>query len=199
MKGSDEQTPLQIAAYHEAGHAVACYLLHKKFTHVTIKPGEEKLGKMNYPEKMSKSIPSERKLATIRREYVVSFAGPIAKGILSGRCEFEDILPLVCLPSNPTEDNQKPNGVLWKTLFIETKLLLYAPRNWQAVMALTAELLKQESIRYQTAREVIKQAIEDYDAGVRDDISALHHSRYSEFVKEVTGAKTRFQKRVNDI
>ena len=199
MNRLDQQTPLQIVAYREAGHAVACYLLRRRFGHVTTKPGEERPGNKTYPKKTNKAIPSEKELATIRREYVVSFAGPIAVGIFSGRCEFEDMLPLIGLAASPTTGSHKLELALWKTVFVETKLLLYAPRNWQAVMALAAELLKQETIRYQTAREVIKQAMEDYDAGVRDDISALHHSRYSEFVKGIADEKTRFKERVNDI
>lgn len=71
MKGTDEERRLRIAAYHEASHAVACYLLHKRFKYVTINPEEEKLGKITYPKKISRPIPSERELAVIKREYIV--------------------------------------------------------------------------------------------------------------------------------
>jgi len=199
IKQPDDEPSLQETAYHEAGHAVACYFLHKRFKEVSIKPGAQKLGRLNYPEKMRKSIPSERELASVRREYVVSLAGIVSEGIFSGKDGFEDILPFLNLPSNATKDTQKLNYTFWKMVFIETKLLLYSPRTWQAVITLADELLIQETMRYQAAREVIRQAIEDYDAGVRDDVSARHHLCYSEFVKEIADSKIRFREWINDI
>lgn len=196
MKPPDDQKRLDIAAYHEAAHAVACYLLHKRFKYVTINPGGERLGEIVYPKKISKPIPSERELRFIKREYMVFLAGPIAEAILSGRSEFEDILPLLGLPSSRTEDSRKFNEIFWKLHFVETKLLIYAPWNWQAVIALTDELLNQEKIRYQEARKIIRQAIEDYHEGVRNEINALHYSGYSDFVKATADAKARFQERV---
>lgn len=196
IKPPDDKPSLQKTAYHEAGHAVACYFLHKRFTQVSIKPAEEKLGRFNYPEKMRRSIPSERELARIRREYVISLAGIVAEGIFSGKDDFEDILPFLNLPLNTTKDTQKLDYIFWKMLFIETKLLLYAPRTWQVVIILAGELLTQGTIRYQTAKEVIQRAIEDYDAGVRDDISAWHHLRYSELVKKTADSKIRFRERI---
>jgi hypothetical protein len=198
MKRVDKQAPLVIAALHEAGHVVACYLLHEKFGNVTIEPGEKPKEK-NYPKKTSKSIPSEKQLATIRREHVVSLAGPMAVGISGGRCEFEDMLSFISQPPSPTANNDELDLAFWKMIFVETKLLLYAPRNWQAVISLSTELLKEETIRHQTARDIIKQAIEDYEEGIRDDISALHRSRYSDFVKKVTDAKAKFRERAKDI
>lgn len=196
MKGTDEERLLRIAAYHEAAHAVACYLLRKRFKYVTIRPQEERLGKIIYPKKISKPIPSERELRIIKREYMVFLAGPIAEAILSGKCEFEDILPLIGLPESRTEDSPKFNGIFWKLHFVETKLLIYAPWNWQAVMTLADELLNQENIRYQVARKIIKQAIENYHEGVRNGISVLHYSDYSDFVKRVSDAKVKFKERM---
>ncbi len=109
MKGPDEKRRLRIAAYHEASHAVACYLLHKRFKYVTINPEEEKRGKITYPKKISRPIPSERELAVIKREYIVFLASPIAEGILLGKCDFEDILPILGLPSGFNEGKGKFN------------------------------------------------------------------------------------------
>lgn len=195
MKELDEQERLNITAHHEASHAVACYLLHKRFKCVTINPEGKKLGEIIYPKKISKAIPSERDLAVIKREYIVFLAGPIAEGILSGKCEFEDILPLLGLPSSPTEGNRKFDQVFWKLHFVETKLLIYAPWNWQAVTALANKILTHGKIQYQAARRIIRQAIEDYHEGVRNGISALHYTGYSDFVKRVSDAKAKFKGR----
>ena len=196
MKEPDEQERLEITAHHEAANAVACYLLHRRFKYVTINPEGEKLGEIIYPKKISKPVPSQRELRVIKREYMVFLAGPIAEGILSGKCDFEDILPLLGLPSSHTEDKRKFNQLFWKLHFVETKLLIYAPWNWQAVIALADELLTQKKIRYQAARKIIRQAIEDYHEGVRNGISALHYSGYSDFVKRVSDAKAKFKERV---
>jgi hypothetical protein len=196
MKDLDEQKRLEIAAYHEAAHAVACYLLHKRFNYVTINPEGKRLGEIIYPNKISKPIPSERELRLIRREYIVFLAGPIAEAILSGKCEFQDILPLPVLPSTRTEDSHKFNEIFWKLHFDDTKLLIYAPWNWQAVISLADELLNQDKIRYQAARKIIKQAIEDYHEGVRNGISAMHCSDYSDFVKRLSVWKVKFKERM---
>lgn len=195
MKEPDEEIQLRITAYHEAGHAVACYQLHKRFKYVTIRSQEEKLGKIIYPKKISKPIPSARELRVIKQEYMVFLAGPIAEGILSGKCDFEDILPLLGLPSSQTEDELKFNKSFWKLHFVETKLLIYAPWNWQAVIALADELLTQKKVRYQAARKIIRQAIEDYHEGVRNGISTLHYSGYSDFLKRIADAKAKFKER----
>jgi hypothetical protein len=196
MKAHDEENLLHVAAYHEAARVVACYFLHKRFGYVTIESEEKRVVEIDYPEHTTKSIPSEKELAALRREHIVALAGPVAEGIAFEKCEFEDIFPLMRLPSNSVEDNWRRDFIFWRMLFVETKLLLYSPRNWKAVLALTAQLLEQKTIPHQTARDVIKQALEDYDAGIRDDISALHYSRYSEFVKNTNDAKARFRRSV---
>ena len=48
MKKADEQALLVRASFHEAGCAVASYLLRKRFGDVTIKPGE-KPKEVRYP------------------------------------------------------------------------------------------------------------------------------------------------------
>ena len=196
MKEPDEQELLNITAHHEAAHAVACYLLHKRFKCVTINPEGKKLGEIIYPKRIRKPIPSERDLAVIKREYMVFLAGPIAEGILSGKCEFEDILPLLGLLSSPTEGNRKFDRVFWKMQFVETKLLIYAPWNWQAVIVLADKLLTHRTMRYQAARRIIRQATEDYHEGMQNGISALHYSGYSGFVKRVSDEKAKFKERV---
>lgn len=141
-------------------------------------------------------IPSERNLAVIRREYMVFLAGPIAEGILSGKCAFKDIFPLLGLPVSPADGNQGSVRVFWKMQFVETKLLIYAPQNWRAVKALAKELLAHSTIQYQAARRIIRQAMEDYPEGVRNGISALHYSGYSDFVKRVSDEKVKIKERV---
>ena len=79
MKDFDEQKRLTIAAYREAGHAMACCLLHKRFDPVTINPEGMRLGQIKYTNNISKSIPSERELRLINRDCRVFLAGPVAE------------------------------------------------------------------------------------------------------------------------
>jgi hypothetical protein len=192
MKEPDKQKRSEITAYHEAGHAVAFYLLHKRFKHVTIKPEGEKWGEIIYRKKILKqrTIPSERELKVIKREWMASLAGPIAEGILFGKCEFKDILPLQGLPSKRTEHERKIDEFFWKQLFVETKLLIYTPWNWHAVGALADELEKQKTIRYKEARKIIRYAIEDYQEGVRSGVHAVD-SDYSDFANQVADEKAK--------
>ena len=125
---------------------------------------------------------------------MVFLAGPIAEGILLGRCKFGDIFPSSNISESHTNANRKFNKLFWKMIFVDTKLLIYAPWNWQAVIALSDELLVQKKIRYQAARKIMRQAIEDYREGVRNGISALHYTGYSDFVKQVDDAKVKFKK-----
>jgi len=141
MKNPNDKKRLEMAAYREAAHAVACYLLHKRFKYVTIYRERMKVDEIVYPEKISTPIPSERELKFINREYMVFLAGMMAERIFLGKCKFEDLLPLFGTPFGQTEKDRQIHKVAWKTRFIETKLLIYMPRNWQAVIYLAEELL----------------------------------------------------------
>jgi hypothetical protein len=183
MKNSDKKQQLEIAAYREAAQAVTCYLLHKRFKYVTINRERMKVGEIPLPKKISRPIPTKQEVWSATRWKMVFLAGLIAERILSGKCEFEDILPFVNLPLYQTEHRIKLEEFVWKNIFIDTKLLIYKPRNWKAVMVLADELLTKPIIRYHATRKIIKQAIEDYDEGIRYGISALHYSGYSDFLK----------------
>ena len=46
-------------AYHEAGHAVACHLLRRAFTRVSIIPDDDSLGRVEYPKIRVKGLDFE--------------------------------------------------------------------------------------------------------------------------------------------
>lgn len=168
MKNPNVKKRLEIAAYREAAQAVACYLLHKRFKYVTIYRERMKVEEIPLPKKISRPIPSIREIEFYKREHIVFLAGPIAERILAGKCEFEDILPFLNQPLRQTKYGLKVGEFFWKKIiFIDTKLLIYKPRNWKAVMVLADELLKKERIGCHEARKIIRQAIEDYNGGIR--------------------------------
>jgi len=199
MKNPDEKKRLKIAAYREGAHAVACYLLHKRFKCVSIYRERMRVEEILFPEKISKSFPSARELKFFEREHMVFLAGLVAERILSGTCDFEDILPLLVLPLRQKEDSRWHPEIFWRIIFIETKLLMYMPKNWQAVITLAEELLTKGRIGYHAARKIIRQALEDYKNGVRNEINAIHYSEYSNFVKMLTESRRKAKENINKL
>ena len=193
MKEPDyDELELDLKAYHGAGTAVAFYLLHKRFTYVTINQIGEVLylGDKHMEFLKKRSIPSEREMKLIKREIMIYLAGPIAAGIHFGRLEYDDIRLFLDLRSQLNERERWIGEPLWRLYFEETKLLIYAPWNWHAIDALADELEKKEKIRYKEARKVIREAIEDYHEAVRSREIAVDQG-YLDFVKQVEEKKAK--------
>jgi hypothetical protein len=200
MKEPDyDELELDLKAYHGAGTAVAFYLLHKRFTYVTI----NHIGEVVYRGEKHREILKKRRILSegevklIKREVMIYLAGPIAAGIHFGRSEYEDIRLFLDLKSKLNERERWIGESLWKLNFEETKLLIYAPWNWHAIDALTDELEKKEKIRYKEARKVIREAIEDYHEAVRSREIAVDQG-YLDFVKQVEEKKARLKARLKE-
>jgi hypothetical protein len=200
MEEPDEQLELDLKAYHGAGTAVAFYLLHKRFTYVTINHIGEVVYRDDKHRKILKKrrIPSERELKLIKREVMIYLAGPIAAGIHFGRLEYEDIKLFLDLKSQLNERERWIGESLWRLDFDETKLLIYRPCNWHAIDALANELKRKEKIRYKEARKIIREAIEDYNKAVRSAEIAVDQD-YLDFVKRVEEKKTRMREALRTI
>jgi hypothetical protein len=200
MKEPDEQLELDLKTYHGAGTAVAFYLLHKRFTYVTI----NHIGEVVYRGEKHREILKKRRILSegevklIKREVMIYLAGPIAAGIHFGRSEYEDIRLFLDLKSQLNERERWIGESLWKLYFEETKLLIYAPWNWHAIDALTDELEKKEKIRYKEGRKVIREAIEDYHEAVRSREIAVDQG-YLDFVKQVEEKKARLKEAMKAI
>jgi ATP-dependent Zn protease len=85
---------LERTAYHEAGHAVAACIYHRRFRHATIVPNKEQgsLGHCLYTELHNFHPDMEqdrRTLAWIEREILVGLAGATALAHLTGRLTWE--------------------------------------------------------------------------------------------------------------
>ena len=194
MKEPDyDELELDLKAYHGAGTAVAFYLLHKRFTYVTMNQIRNAVyfgDKHRKILKFKRRIPSERELKLIKREVMIYLAGPIAAIIHFGRVDYEDIRDFLGLKSQLNERERWIGESLWKLYFEETKLLIYAPWNWHAIDALADELQKKEKIRYKEVRKIIREAIEDYHEAVRSGEIAVDQG-YSNFVKQVEEKKAK--------
>ena len=201
MKEPDyDELELDLKAYHGAGTAVACYLLHKRFTYVTINQiGEVVYLRDEHMEFLKKRrIPSKPELKLIKREVMIYLAGPIAAGIHFGRLEYDEIRLLLDLKLQLNERERWIKEPLWRLDFERTILLIYAPWNRHAIDALADELRKKEKIRYKEARKIIRGAVEDYHEAVRSGEVAIDQG-YSNFVKQVAEKKARFKETVKAI
>ena len=73
------------SAYHEAGHAVACYLLGRRFKRVTIVPDHESHGKV-FPHRLRNFHPDTsttlRTRQRIETEITILFAGGLTEAKL---------------------------------------------------------------------------------------------------------------------
>lgn len=202
MKEPDyDELELDLKAYHGAGTAVAFYLLHKRFTYVTI----NHMGEVVYRDdkhrkilKFKRRIPSERELKLIKREVMIYLAGPIVAGIHFGRVDYEDIRDFLVLKSRLNEKERWIGESWWRLDFEDTKLLIYAPWNWHAIDALADELQKKEKIRYKEVRKIIREAIEDYHEAVRSREIAVDQG-YLDFVKQMEEKKARLKEAMKAI
>lgn len=192
MKKQDDELELDLKAYHGAGTAVAFYLLHKRFTYVTISHIGEVvyLGDNHMKFLRKKRIPSERELNLIKREVMIHLAGPIAVGIHFGRSDYNDIKLFLESKAQMNKRERWISQDLWRLYFNETKLLIYAPWNWHAINSLADEIQKQERIRYKEARKTIVKAIEDYYEAVQNGEIAVDEG-YSNFAKHIEEMKLR--------
>jgi hypothetical protein len=198
MKEPDyDALEFDLMAYHGAGTAVASYLLHKRFTYVTMNQIRDAVyfgDKRRNILKFKRKYPSERELKLIKREVMIYLAGPIAAGIHFGRGDYEDVRDILVLKSQLNEEERRIGEYWWKWDFEDTKLLIYAPWNWHAIDALADELQKKEKIRYKEVRKIIREAIEDYHEAVKNGEIAVDpcvDQGYLDFVKQVEEKKAK--------
>lgn len=156
---------LTIIAYHEASHAVAHYLLRIPFVEVSIIPDNESLGCVKAPQGYGNKLEfwkydnpgfAEKKIIA---EMMTSFAGNIGAEKFTGTkpgvwsdTDKDAPFALVGDLSSGPEDDQRILDETWQ----KTKEMLDDPKNWGAVQALAAELLKRKVISGPLARKIIR-------------------------------------------
>lgn len=148
-----------LTAYHESGHAIAAYLLRKRFRYVTIRPDGEYEGYMRHPR--SDPQGRVRSRAAIEKEIVVSLAGSASIFLLTGRrdrigawADHQKALDLAeCVCSSRRECEAYMS---W--LYTRCEDMLRSQANWHALETLAEELQLQETINYRKTKEIIKAA-----------------------------------------
>lgn len=153
---------LVATAHHEAGHAVAAFLLKRRLRSVTIVPNSKdgSLGSTNYRFKSGEV----RDLSYMSRRHVedhiiICFAGGIAEQRFRGRANHRasrsDHFEAVELALEHIGRADEARAYAdW--LFVRTKnLLLHTPNAWRAVKAIATALLKFQTLSGKKVAETI--------------------------------------------
>lgn len=158
-------------AYHEAGHAVACYLLHKPFHYVTIQ-GEDLEGTLGHvmpwdaPASIRPDITMTARIRDwIERDVMVSFAGQVADE-MAGYSPLDpnyygqrgDNASVIDRASYVAQgDEQLEHYLAW--LLARTKDMLALPWHWAAVEAVADALQERRRLSGREARRITREAI----------------------------------------
>lgn len=153
-------------AIHEAGHAVMAYVQRLRFEYVTIVPTEECAGRVmmgGFPMTYQPDVDSDRRTdALTERHILVTLGGPAAEVVIVGRRspgdggDWHSAVELGMY----VQGNAEVVGLYIDYLYGKAKAILRLPWHQKAVKVLAAELLKQKTIKYRAARQIIKEAID---------------------------------------
>ena len=141
-------TDLEATAYHEAGHAVASFLLRRAFRYVSIEPEGGSLGQLHMkklPESFNPDINSDmRTRSWIEREAMIDFAGDVAAthaGYEQGAGTGGDMSNAVGMILHEVGSAEEAEAYAnW--LYIRAKGMITFGHNWGAVEMLAAALLE---------------------------------------------------------
>lgn len=173
---------LERTAYHEAGHAVALYLMDSPFEYATIESEGELLGHVSVTpiaEEELKNYGVDRARKLLECHYINSLAGmisvrkaigdmeksaerDIAKDVAYSGAEEDAEYAQQCLNHlNDRELNLDGKSIedIRDELMIKAIEMIHDERNWKAVEALVKALLEEKTIGYRRARKIIHERI----------------------------------------
>jgi hypothetical protein len=170
MMGTMDRWELaETTAYHEAGHAVAMYLLGRRFSKISILPDEDSEGRVTLPDSYWEpfgpdSIYAGATKDRILTEVMIGLAGQVAVYNLTARQDYarmgsvDDLWGADLLARWVCSSHGETDAYLDR-LRIRTRNLLLRRAHWAAVEALAKALLEQEEMGYRKASEIISDAI----------------------------------------
>ena len=163
-----EREKLKKTAYHEAGHAVAAFILRKRFKKISIIPNpyENSLGRLSgcgWKSNLNPEFDEDGRLRhMVETQIIIFLAGPVAEAKLTGRYNHigasKDYEGAVLYASYVTGSSEETSAYInW--LLEKTKNILSIYR-WDAVELLAGELIKRREIGYKTTREIIRKGLD---------------------------------------
>jgi len=177
-------TELEEIAYHEAGHAVMAYLLHRRFHSITIDP--EKLDEgtgglvcLVRSRSLIKSLDAGGYSTEMEKHIRITLAGEVSSGIFSGQEKWDksqiDIGASFKLVQDQCYYLKEADAYInWLLLSVQNDLKL--PQNWCCVCAMAQALLDHKTINYRKARETIKAAYDEYNLNPSSESSLIEDS-----------------------
>ena len=160
-------TKLERAAYHEAGHAVASYLVHRRLACISIIPNpvDHTLGHCEY-RNLSTFKPNapltNRLRAQVEKLIIVLLAGAITEHLRTGRVfrkgSDEDIKQAHDAAMYLFDDDKEAKAFVDWLREHTRNILSYGP-HWSAVETLAAELKERRFIGERLARQIIRESI----------------------------------------
>lgn len=167
---------LKQIAYHEAGHAVAYFILKRRFSFITIVPNKKDntLGQVSseglLPNKNLQEAEFYRKKkyeSSVEKIVIILFAGGIAESKFAGKriykgsgSDYQVATNMISHLCSSNEEIEAYLHLLWiraKQLF--TFSLGENTPYWKAVEELADRLLEEKVIKYQKARTIIKETL----------------------------------------
>jgi ATP-dependent Zn protease len=156
-----KQRQREATAYHEAGHAVACYVFKHQIKKVSIIPGEGYQGKLHssgLPEDLVERIvqrenlsPEEEKL--LWEKTIISLAGPASECLFTGVYNWRGSM------SDRSKANAfaAPLDLTGKDFDEQAKELMYS--NWKKVEDVAQALLEKQTLTAQQVHEICENLI----------------------------------------
>jgi hypothetical protein len=162
--------PLEHTAYHEAGHAVAAWVQHRRFTRVTIVPKAEVLGSCSLARlpTFHPDLDIDRRTEQwTEREILLSLAGIAAEAHLIGRrprgwFDQNDVRQAFRLALYQAGGDVKGAAAYLDWCWYPARGLVAHPLNWAAIEALAAALLAHRTLGERRARQVIRAGRQAY-------------------------------------
>jgi Peptidase family M41 len=166
MSSKRARQRLEQTAYHEAGHAVAAYVVRRGVMKVSIAPDDTSLGRVHCQRWGEKFRPdaevTSRTRARLEAGITVCLAGPEAERAFLGRRTIRGLessdLHKACNLASYLSGDPDVDGAYVYWLQLCTRSLLARPDNWAGVVALAAALLESPEISGRRSRQIIHEA-----------------------------------------
>lgn len=149
-------------AYHEAGHAVAAFLLGRQVHKVTIEPGKSAFGALRLGTCQLAKGRTKPSKDLLEEEVIILFAGMVAEAHFTGKyCErgaSEDlrmIRRILCGRATSEKQHEK----LHRRMLDKTEHLLCDGRHAKAIDWIAQELIERTSVSGRAVKHFVNQAL----------------------------------------
>ncbi len=154
---------LKAIAYHEAGHAFACWKLGVGIRSVTIKPDADSLGYVHHNNVIKndgRNSNSMRTRISFENDILISLAGPEAERRFAGRTNHDSAwgdFKHASYSANLIGGDGAGADLFLKWMSYRAKDLVTKNGNWRAIRALASELLKKETLKGKEIKEIFEE------------------------------------------